>query len=218
MFLTIADFSIFSCLFSVAVVVVDKTCEIAGAGDSPHPAIGSARWMPVGKPNLQHVIMREAVENQSPNVIVVDEISSPQEVEAAKSIAHRGIQLIATIHGQTLPEIINCKERGSLTGGVATVTLSGREADRRFDKRKQVQKRAKEPVFKAALELHSRTKWVYHSHLKDATDSYFEGQQSDAMELHPGVAVAVKAVPCEGCFEYQYAQGHDDIRIVSFGS
>ena len=28
------------------VVVVDKTCEIAGDGDEPHPAIGKARWIP----------------------------------------------------------------------------------------------------------------------------------------------------------------------------
>ena len=83
------------------VVVVDKTCEIAGDGDTPHSAIGRARWMPVGKPNMQHHIMREAVENQTPDVIIVDEISTPQEVEAARTIAQRGVQLIATVHGRT---------------------------------------------------------------------------------------------------------------------
>jgi len=109
------------------VVVVDKTCEITGDGDAPHSAIGRARWMPVGKPNMQHSIMREAVENQSPDVIIVDEISTPQEVEAARTIAQRGVQLIATVHGRTLPELIMCKERGNLVGGIASVTLSGQE-------------------------------------------------------------------------------------------
>ena len=42
---------------SLNVVVVDKTCEIAGDGDTPHSAIGRARWMPVGRPNMQHIIM-----------------------------------------------------------------------------------------------------------------------------------------------------------------
>ena len=72
--------------------------------------------------------MREAVENQTPDVIIVDEISTPQEVEAARTISQRGVQLIATVHGRTLPEVIMCKERGSLLGGMASVTLSGNEA------------------------------------------------------------------------------------------
>lgn len=54
---------------------------------------------PVGKAGLQHQVLREAVENQSPDVIIVDEISTPDEVEAARSIAQRGVRLIATIHG-----------------------------------------------------------------------------------------------------------------------
>lgn len=98
---------------SLVVVVVDKTCEIAGDGVAPHAAIGSARWMPVGRPGLQAQILREgacarartqdatrpaqpqrnprltfaplrfsvaAVENQSPSVIIVDEISTSEEV------------------------------------------------------------------------------------------------------------------------------------------
>jgi hypothetical protein len=158
--------------------------------------------MPVGAPNLQHIIMREAVENQSPDVIIVDEISTPLEVEAAKTIAQRGVQLIATVHGETLPEIIHCKERGSLLGGVATVTVSGKEADRRKDKRKQVQLRNNQPVFSAALELHERNRWIFHSNAKEAVDAYFRTEFVDAMELSPGTAVSVKAIPMEGCFEY----------------
>ena len=60
------------------VVVVDKTNEIAGDGLHPHPSIGSARWLPVGDPRMQADIMREAVENQSPDVVIVDEISTPE--------------------------------------------------------------------------------------------------------------------------------------------
>ena len=72
------------------------------------------------------------------------------------------------VHGQTLPEIINCKERGSSVGGCATVTLSGQEAERRFET-KAGQKRAREPVFTAALELHNRSKWVYHENVKESS-------------------------------------------------
>jgi len=189
------------------VVVVDKTCEIAGDGDEPHPAIGKARWMPVGRPNLQHTLMREAVENQSPDVIIVDEISTPQEVEAARTISQRGVQLIATVHGRTLPEVMTCKERGNLVGGVASVTLSGSEAERRYDKRKQVLKRAREPVFTAALELRSRSDWIYHPSIKEAVDGYLEGEPVDAQQLTPGKSTAIAAIPGEGIFEYCAACG-----------
>jgi len=130
---------------NLIVVVVDKSKELAGDGETPHPAIGNSRWMPVGKRGMQHEIMLEAVENQSPDVIIVDEISNMQEVHAAQTIAQRGIMLIATVHGNTIPELVKDRERGSLVGGCGTVTLSGREAERRSDKRKQVLKRNKEP-------------------------------------------------------------------------
>ena len=63
------------------------------------------------------------------------------QVEAARSIAQRGVRLIATIHGDTLPEILNCRERGNLLGGQTSVTLSDGAAAQRADRRKTVQKR-----------------------------------------------------------------------------
>jgi hypothetical protein len=183
-------------------VVVDKTCELAGDGFEPHPAIGKARWMPVGQPDMQADIMREAVENQTPDCVIVDEISSESEVFAANTIAQRGVQLIATIHGTTLPEILHCRQRGILLGGTKSVTISGREAERRHDKQKQVLKRAKEPIFHAAIELHSRTRWIYHPLIKEAVDTYLEGETCDAQQLEPGRAIACMSIPADGCFEY----------------
>ncbi|MDD5126478.1 MAG: single-stranded DNA-binding protein, partial [Dehalococcoidales bacterium] len=45
------------------VIIVDTSNEIAGDGDIPHPAIGSARRMQVTTPTMQHAVMIEAVEN-----------------------------------------------------------------------------------------------------------------------------------------------------------
>eukprot|EP00241_Pyramimonas_parkeae_P002203 CAMPEP_0114257624 /NCGR_PEP_ID=MMETSP0058-20121206/18838_1 /TAXON_ID=36894 /ORGANISM="Pyramimonas parkeae, CCMP726" /LENGTH=506 /DNA_ID=CAMNT_0001372375 /DNA_START=237 /DNA_END=1758 /DNA_ORIENTATION=+ len=182
---------------SLNVVVVDKTCEIAGDSSTPHSAIGSARWMPVGTADHQAAILREAVENQSPDVIIVDEISTLQEVEAARTISQRGVRLIATIHGDTLPEILNCKERGNLFGGQMSVAISDSAAAMRADKRKTVSKRAREPVFNAALELHEREKWIYHPKVKLAVDTYFNGEPVDAQELTPGLVVKTVALPDE---------------------
>jgi len=88
------------------VVVVDTSNEIAGDGDIPHPSIGHARRMQVTSPNHQHAVMIEAVENHMPQVIVIDEISTELEAQAARTIAERGVQLIATAHGNTLDNLI----------------------------------------------------------------------------------------------------------------
>ena len=65
------------------VVVIDTSNEIAGDGDIPHPAIGRARRMQVARPELQHQTMIEAVENHMPEVIVIDEIGTELEAQAA---------------------------------------------------------------------------------------------------------------------------------------
>jgi len=41
-----------------------------------------------------------------PEVIIVDEIGRKEEVDAARTIAERGVQLIATAHGNTLENIL----------------------------------------------------------------------------------------------------------------
>jgi nucleoside-triphosphatase THEP1 len=88
------------------VVVVDTSNEIAGDGDIPHPGIGRARRMQVPAPTEQHAVMIEAVENHMPEVIVIDEIGTQAEALAARTIAERGVQLIATAHGNTLDNLL----------------------------------------------------------------------------------------------------------------
>ncbi|MEC7381514.1 MAG: AAA family ATPase, partial [Cyanobacteriota bacterium] len=88
------------------VVVIDTSNEIAGDGDIPHPAIGRARRMQVSLPEQQHQVMIEAVENHMPEVIVIDEIGTELEAQAARTIAERGVQLVATAHGNALANLI----------------------------------------------------------------------------------------------------------------
>jgi stage III sporulation protein AA len=88
------------------VVIVDTSNEIAGDGDIPHPAIGHARRMQVTTPDMQHAVMIEAVENHMPEVIIIDEIGTELEAQAARTIAERGVQLVATAHGNTLDNLM----------------------------------------------------------------------------------------------------------------
>src|SRR5258706_15583250 len=110
------------------VVVVDTSNEIAGDGDIPHPGIGRARRMQVATPALQHAVMIEAVENHMPEVIVIDEIGTEQEAQAARTIAERGVQLVATAHGNTLENLMLNPTLSDLIGGIQTVTPGDEEA------------------------------------------------------------------------------------------
>ena len=110
------------------VIIVDTSNEIAGDGDIPHPAIGRARRMQVVTPALQHAVMIEAVENHMPEVIIIDEMGTELEAAAARTIAERGVQLIATAHGNTLNNLVLNPTLSDLVGGIQTVTLGDEEA------------------------------------------------------------------------------------------
>ena len=110
------------------VIVVDTSNEIAGDGDIPHPGIGRARRMQVPSPTEQHAVMIEAVENHMPEVIVIDEIGTAAEALAARTIAERGVQLIATAHGNTLDNLLRNPTLSDLVRGIQAVTLSRKAA------------------------------------------------------------------------------------------
>src|SRR5260221_6245546 len=140
------------------VVIVDTSNEIGGDGDVPHPAVGRARRMQVAKPTLQHEVMIEAVENDNPEAIVIDEIGRELEAQAARTIAERGVQLIGTAHGQTLDNLLLNPTLSDLAGGVESVTLSDEESRRRGTQ-KVVLERRSPPTFDVLVELQTRHRW-----------------------------------------------------------
>ena len=159
------------------VVVIDTSNEIAGDGDIPHPAIGRARRLQVARPDLQHQVMIEAVENHMPEVIVIDEIGTEQEARAARTIAERGVQLVATAHGNALANLLRNPTLSDLVGGIQSVTLGDEEARRRGSQ-KAVLERAAAPTFPLAVEMHSRSRWVVHGDVAATVDRLLRGEQA----------------------------------------
>ena len=157
------------------VVVIDTSNEIAGDGDIPHPAIGRARRMQVARPELQHQVMIEAVENHMPEVIVIDEIGTELEAQAARTIAERGVMLVATAHGNELANLIKNPTLSDLVGGIQSVTLGDEEARRRRTQ-KTVLERAAEPTFPLAVEMRSRHRWQIHRDVAGVVDLMLRGQ------------------------------------------
>ena len=141
--------------YNKRVVIVDTSNEIAGDGDVPHPAIGRARRMQVSNTSLQHKVMIEAVENHTPEVIVIDEMGTELEALAARTIAERGVQLVATAHGNTLANLVSNPTLSDLAGGSQTVTLGDIEARRRRTQ-KTVLERSHDPTFNVVVEIRER--------------------------------------------------------------
>ena len=159
------------------IVIVDTSNEIAGDGDIPHAAIGRARRMQVPSPDHQHRVMIEAVENHMPEVIVVDEIGTEAEAEAARTIAERGVRLIATAHGGTLENLVLNPTLADLIGGVQSVTLGDDEARRRRTQ-KTVQERKAPPTFDVLIEIHDRHRFAVHPDVAAAVDGLLRGWSS----------------------------------------
>lgn len=157
------------------VIIVDTSNEIAGDGDVPHPAIGKARRMQVPKPALQHAVMIEAVENHMPQVIIVDEMGTEQEAAASRTIAERGVQLIATAHGNTLDNLLVNPTLSDLIGGIQTVTLGDEEARRRRTQKSILERKAP-PTFDVLVELQSWQRVAVHIDVAQTVDRLLRGQ------------------------------------------
>ncbi|MGD2082264.1 MAG: R3H domain-containing nucleic acid-binding protein [Chromatiales bacterium] len=172
------------------VIVIDTSNEIAGDGDVPHPAIGSARRMQVAHPDRQHAVMIEAVENHMPEVIIVDEIGTEAEAMAARTIAERGVQLIGTAHGTTLENLVRNPTLADLVGGVQTVTLGDEEARFRGTQ-KTVAERKGPPTFDAVVEIVDRDEVIVHADTAEAVDLVLRGLEPGGVRRTPSGETAL---------------------------
>ncbi|EQC36099.1 hypothetical protein SDRG_06216 [Saprolegnia diclina VS20] len=140
------------------VCIVDTSNEIAGDGDIPHPCVGLARRMMVPSLDDQAAVMVECVQNHTPEVMVIDEIGRPNEVEAARTCKQRGVRIVASAHGD-LRKLLKNKPLRGLVGGVESVTVGDALAKEKQTKddngplRKLLAQRGGEPIFEVVVEL-----------------------------------------------------------------
>jgi stage III sporulation protein AA len=160
------------------VVVIDTSNEIAGDGDIPHMGIGYARRIQVPSPDNQHMVMIEAIENHTPEVIIVDEIGTEEETKAARTIAERGVQLVATAHGYTLENIIKNPTVSDLVGGIQTVVLGDEEAKFRGTNKSVLERKSK-PTFDVLIEIKSRDVFLIYSSVAEYVDDFLRDDMKD---------------------------------------
>lgn len=84
--------------------VVDERSELAGCYQGiPQNHMGMRTDVLDGCPKAEGMLM--LIRSMSPQVIAVDEIGAPEEVQAIKYAMHCGCKMIATVHGESLEEI-----------------------------------------------------------------------------------------------------------------
>jgi len=107
-------------------------------------------------------------------VIIIDEIGTDLEAAAARTIAERGVQLIATAHGNTLENLIMNPTLSDLVGGVQSVTLSDEEARRRGTQKAILERRAP-PTFGVLVEIQSFSQVAVHRDVAEVVDAILRG-------------------------------------------
>lgn len=168
------------------VIIIDRSDEIAGVGDLPLSAVGASRVMPLSPNFTVEDTILQAIQNHSPEVLVLDEIGNKDEVEVIRSCAKRGVQLIATVHGRDISEILQNPVLSKLLGGVNIVTLSDETA---IDsgRPKTSPERESEPIFDAAVVLYDFGQMDILEDVKDGVDKalYFSKKVEVKRTLRP---------------------------------
>jgi hypothetical protein len=135
--------------------------------------------MQVAEPALQHEVMIEAVENHMPEVIIIDEIGRELEALAARTIAERGVQLVATAHGNSLENLMLNPTLSDLIGGLESVTLSDEEARRRRTQKTVLERRAP-PTFDIVIEIKDWDHVAVHMDVAKAVDGLLRSRRVPA--------------------------------------
>lgn len=149
------------------VVIVDPAAEIAGAGQVPHPTIAFCRRMQVPYNETQADVMMHALRNHGPEVIIADEVGYASDTDVVKTIAQRGVRVIATGHGSSLREVAENEHLLPLIG-----TPDWREKRRHF-----------RPVFGHALEIQGRGSLYFHPDVRASIDALLSGEEPQVLRL-----------------------------------
>ena len=173
------------------VIIIDTSNEIAGNSDITSLGIGCARIMQVYKPELQHEIMLEAVENHMPQIIIIDEIGTELEAINAQIIAEKGVKLIGTTHGNCLKNLIKNPVIVNLIGGIQYVILSDEEAKRR-NMNKSILERKFFPAFDILIEINNFNSWIIHENLKTSIDFSLQNKHLVSQTRHSSTAEKTK--------------------------
>ncbi|KAG5498703.1 hypothetical protein JKF63_02991 [Porcisia hertigi] len=175
------------------VTVVDTSNEIGGDGPIPLPYLGRCRRIQVARREDQSRVMIEVIQNHTPDYLIVDEIATEEEAEAAWSISQRGVRMIGTCHGEHLEGLLQNRALNLLVGGAAQAFLSNEERRLRNKTKKTVLERPYNSPFSFVVELHARDRGHLYVDVNKAVDLVLDEQPANR-NAAVGAAVELSAL------------------------
>src|SRR5205814_8179147 len=97
------------------------------------------------------------------------------EAIAARTIAERGVQLIATAHGNSLDNLLMNPTLADLLGGIHSVTLGDEEARRRGTQKTVLERKAP-PTFDTLVEIRNRDEFSVFHDTASVVDAFLRGK------------------------------------------
>ena len=149
-------------------VYVDTSGEGAGIGLTPHPAIGHALRIEVGKPEWQAERIRIAIRNLTCKRLIVDEVGYNNDVDQIESCANLGVGVFCTLHGDGLRDAVNNAMYDKLFG-----IQDGKRTGKRVS-------------FKMCLELLDPGRWVLYPDLTESVEDILAGRTPRGLKLGRG--------------------------------
>lgn len=149
--------------------VIDTSNEIGGLGQVPHPALGSARWFQVPDPKQQADIIRRAIANHGPLVLVLDEVGYNEDALEVEAAARRGIQVVASVHGKHLVDVMENPVYAPFLGYPDPATA----------------RRRARPSFSTAIEVRAKGKLFLIPNLAEAVDRLLMGLPPEGIPVGP---------------------------------
>jgi stage III sporulation protein SpoIIIAA len=166
------------------VVIADTSNEIGGDGRVAHPCIGAARRLQIplfdpSRPSTpgdrQAQLLLQAVVNHGAEALIVDEIGFESDARIVRTMARRGVQLVATAHGRRLEDVVFNPDLACLVGCPRAVVLPAGDAAASRNGRHTALERTEPSVFDRVVELVRRDLFAVHRDVDASVDAVLTG-------------------------------------------
>lgn len=159
-------------LYSVT-IIDDSGGELTGFG-SVDPSVDGA-LVARGNAGQQGKLLQMMIESHAPEYVIVDEIGTNHEVSHLRNALPKGIKIVATCHGEDLPDLIYSPVLAKLLGDFTDVILKADVARQQGLNQQTVKQRTGKAAFKRLIQMAGPDIFVIYHDLGAAVDEYLAG-------------------------------------------
>ena len=166
---------ILSSQFNKNVVVIDPYKDILGESDDLHPALKNVKRYVGADGQFKKELMLEADEVFNPEVMIIDEITTKQEIQTIKALTDKGVVVISSILGTNLENLIKNPKLFDAVGTIQAINFSEKEISENIDMITQPSfKRVHDPIFDVLIEIINVNNFSVYYNLKEAVDGILD--------------------------------------------